>query len=340
MTVQLTTVLVIYCSLSYYTSAADVKYEEFAVLMPHVKPSTTETYLCSTVKLDEERTYYITDIKPNATSLTVHHMILFGCVKPKNYNKVWDCGQSESSGNYKLAQVCPDGLQVIHVWAKDAPEIQLPPGVGLITGNSTKYKYLVLQVHYHDVTKFVGDVTDDSGMILTYTETPTPGLAGIYMLTSGGSIPAGGEGHLEAACDFHQDRDVHPIAFRAHTHDLGKLVSGYKVTRNGQKYEWTLLGKKNPQLPQMFYPVNDTNVVIKKGDVIASRCTLYNNRSTVTNVGLTYDDAMCYFYLLFWINGTNMPENDICHSLGPPAWGWKDYPLDNIPPDASTPGKK
>jgi hypothetical protein len=51
----------------------------------------------------------------------------------------------------------------------------------------------------------------------------------------------------------------------------GKVVSGWKVDSNS---DWTLIGKKSPQVEQMFYPVADNSVEIKKGEVVAARCTM------------------------------------------------------------------
>lgn len=42
---------------------------------------------------------------------------------------------------------------------------------------------------------------------------------------------------------------IHPFAFRTHTHKLGKVVSGYRIDANEQ---WHLIGKGNPQLPQVW----------------------------------------------------------------------------------------
>ncbi|KOB78053.1 Uncharacterized protein OBRU01_03039, partial [Operophtera brumata] len=41
------------------------------------------------------------------------------------------------------------------------------------------------------------------------------------------------------------------------------LVSGYVVHQKDSGDEWRLLGKKNPQLPQMFYPVEDMSPIGK-----------------------------------------------------------------------------
>jgi Copper type II ascorbate-dependent monooxygenase, C-terminal domain len=48
----------------------------------------------------------------------------------------------------------------------------------------------------------------------------------------------------------------------------GKVVSGYKVTTdsNGQN-TWTLLGKRDPNTPQMFYPI-EVNVTVGYGDTL------------------------------------------------------------------------
>jgi len=50
----------------------------------------------------------------------------------------------------------------------------------------------------------------------------------------------------------------------------GRVVSGYRVRRNNKgQDEWTLIGKKNPMRPQMFYPV-ENNMTVTKGDKLVS----------------------------------------------------------------------
>ena len=48
-------------------------------------------------------------------------------------------------------------------------------------------------------------------------------------------------------------------------------MSGWKVT---DKKDWNLIGKRSPQLPQMFYPVADSEMTLTKGDIVAARCTM------------------------------------------------------------------
>lgn len=53
---------------------------------------------------------------------------------------------------------CSDGLQIIYAWAKDAPKLELPEGVGFKVGKNSPIKYLVLQVHYAHMEQFKGSL--------------------------------------------------------------------------------------------------------------------------------------------------------------------------------------
>lgn len=54
------------------------------------------------------------------------------------------CGQGSSS-------------QIIYAWARDAPPLVLPDGVGFKVGKDSPIKYIVLQVHYAHIDKFKGN---------------------------------------------------------------------------------------------------------------------------------------------------------------------------------------
>lgn len=73
--------------------------------------------------------------------------------------------------------------------------------------------------------------------------------AGVYLLGTNGRIEAQSTEHFEAACQLQEQVDIHPFAFRTHTHKLGKVVSGYRV--DGETGQWHLIGKHNPQQPQV-----------------------------------------------------------------------------------------
>ena len=86
---------------------------------------------------------------------------------------------------------------------------------------------------------------------------------------------------------------------------LGRVVSGYAV-HDGV---WNEIGRKNPRLPQMFYDVTGpTDLVIRDGDWIAARCTMYNRHNSDVEIGLTGNEEMCNLYLMFWVEG-DLPAN-------------------------------
>ena len=75
---------------------------------------------------------------------------------------------------------------------------------------------------------------------------------------------------------------MHPFAFRTHTHKHGRVVSGYRV--RGDK--WTEIGRGNPRRPQMFYGLTGPkDVVIRNGDSLAARCTMYNRHNSDVHMG-------------------------------------------------------
>ena len=86
--------------------------------------------------------------------------------------------------------------------------------------------------------------------------------------------------------------------------------------------EWTLLGIDDPQLPQMFNPVADNRTTLTGGDIIASRCTMYNFKDHAVYVGTTREDEMCNFYLMYWVEGDLLPSEKYCHTWGPPSYSW------------------
>ena len=70
---------------------------------------------------------------------------------------------------------------------------------------------------------------------------------------------------------------------------IGKVVSGWRVQNMSR---WDLIGKRNPQDPQMFYPVKDESVTLKKGDVVAARCSMVSYKKDYTFVVVCYQLAV------------------------------------------------
>ena len=219
-----------------------------------------DTYLCTAFKMPQKETEYIIEFLPNATMTTAHHILIYGCKVPGYYERdtpraVWDCGEMYSSQGthsaYRRSSVCSGTSSIIYAWAMDAPELILPQSVGFKVGKETDINFLVLQVHYAHVDRFIAGETDSSGITLSMV----PGhanvvtkRAGVLLLGTGGLIPASSYEHMETTCTISQSIELHPFAFRTHTHKLGKVVSGWFV-RDGH---WQLIGKRDPQKPQVI----------------------------------------------------------------------------------------
>lgn len=192
-----------------------------------------------------------------------------------------------SSGNMVSHSITPCGVgsnsQIIYAWARDAPKLSLPAGVGFKVGADSPIKYIVLQVHY--AHKFPDGKVDDSGVVMHYTETPQPKQAGIILLGTAGLVPPRAVEYMDSACKMREDKTIYPFAYRTHTHQLGKVVAGYRVRRGPDgRSDWVQLGKRDPLTPQMFYPIENADP-IKPGDILASRCTMESHRDRVTYTG-------------------------------------------------------
>ena len=294
--------------------------------------------------MDPTQEYYIVGFSPNSTQEIAHHMLLYGCSAPGSMDEVWNCGEMATGRQpgLKTAAPCGKGSQVVYAWARDAPRLDLPDGVGFKVGGLGPIQYLVLQVHYADVSPFVenADKVDESGITLHYTETPQPKAAGVFLLGTNGFIPPKSTEYMESACKINERVIMHPFAFRTHTHELGRVVAGYRVrTEANGKDKWSLIGKMNPMRPQMFYPVKDSNMIIQQGDVLAARCTMVSDRNRTTKIGATNEDEMCNFYIMYWMDGVESLKQKYCFTLGPPFYYWVRGPpnLNNIPDkDASS----
>ncbi|XP_039276410.1 peptidylglycine alpha-hydroxylating monooxygenase [Nilaparvata lugens] len=312
-----------------------LKVERYSLLMPNVVPNKPELYLCTPIKVNYTKNYYIVGFEPKASMDVAHHILLYGCTVPGSSDPVWDCGEmsnDNSDDNRVAASPCEQGSQVIYAWARDAPMLKLPEDVGFEVGGQSPIQYLVLQVHYAHIDSFKDGSTDDSGIFLHYTEEPMKRLAGVILLGTSGMIPPMSTEHMEAKCQIKENKTIHPFAFRTHTHSLGKVVSGYRVRsdENGDD-EWTLLGKHDPLKPQMFYPV-ENDVMVKPNDILAARCTMESHRQRVTYIGGTNKDEMCNFYVMYWVEGTTPLDQKYCFSRGPPFYYWhRDASLNHIP---------
>jgi len=315
--------------------------EKLNILMPDVIANHVDDYLCTSFKMDEDKPTYITAFNPSATSKDAHHILLFGCKEPGSNKKIWNCGEmaypdDDSAQNYENGPTCASGSSIIYAWAMDADKTELPKDVAFKVGGSTSIKYLVLQVHYSNIDKFQAGESDRSGLVLTTSPTPMPKTAGVLLLETGGAMSPRSLEVFEVACQIEQDIVMHPFAFRTHAHKLGLVNSGYRVRGENDDQEWTEIGRRSPQLPQMFYPTAN-DVTIKQGDYIAAMCTMFNSQSHIVRIGSTADDEMCNFYMMYWVDGDQLLDETVCSSPGPPNYYFghdQNLNVEKIPEDA------
>lgn len=309
----------------------DVKNVELR--MPQVQPQVPDIYLCHAMKAGDVSSY-ISGFIPHGDMRYAHHMLLFGCKEPGSTQDTWNCGEMHGADHsMAMSPPCSEETKIIYAWAMDAPELKLPEGVSFHIGGDSEIQYVVLQIHYTDVTRFQPphNEKDSSGVTLFSSPKPTPRLAGVYLLATGGDIPAQSTTYLETACPVEEDTVMHPFAYRVHAHTHGQVTAGYRI-RDGK---WVELGRQSPQKAQMFYPVTNPDVTVTKDDILAARCTMVNNENRTINIGSTQHDEMCNFYIMYWVDGETLPEEDYCVSDGDGWSSQESVHIENLPADAS-----
>lgn len=292
-------------------------YEE-TVRLPGFRPSYPNEYVCTAKKLDPETSYYIRGFSPADDNGAAHHILLYGCKSPGlKKQEVWLCGEmSESASeeetvNLQQGGVCGYGpSSILFAEAMQAGSYHLPDDVSFKIGKDTEVKYLVIQVHYKDVSKFGKDseLKDYSGIDIQYQKTPTKFSGGVLLLGSGGAIrPNRGPGDLETLdvmCPpdkIPRQHAIVPFAFRTHAHSYGVLISGFQVKTNpwSQQTTWTMIGRMSPKMEQTFYPCKK-DIVIEPTDNLFARCTYTNPTDKTVPIGPTSDDEMCNFYMMYY----------------------------------------
>lgn len=84
-------------------------------------------------------------------------MLLYGCPEPGSQERVWNCGgemshanDGEMSADTDISPVCQSDEKILYAWAHNAPNMELPEGVGFEVGGDTNVQYLVVQLHYNE----------------------------------------------------------------------------------------------------------------------------------------------------------------------------------------------
>ena len=82
MAATIRSVLFLLLATCYRSISADQDADTFPLLMPKVQPLQEEDYLCTPIRLSDEKTHFVTGFRPNSTHHIAHHMLVYGCEEP------------------------------------------------------------------------------------------------------------------------------------------------------------------------------------------------------------------------------------------------------------------
>ncbi|KAL3314741.1 hypothetical protein Ciccas_006631 [Cichlidogyrus casuarinus] len=255
--------------------------------MPGAQPTRPDQYICARIPYTSSEPTYITGFIPRANFSVVHHMMLLSCHDP--------VGLTEIVSPTSCDMPC---VNIIYVWANNAPQLELPTGVSFAMGPGTDIQSLVFQIHYKSALAYKDSFTS---IELRTSPHPTPRSAGVYLLYANeGRIPPDQDHvNIDLSCKFDATRPITVFAMRTHAHALGRAVSGYLMPNGGSQLQF--LGRGNPQWPQAFYSPKQLD------DVIMARC-MYDSKGMkrTTSMGSTHEDEMCNLYLMFHTRAGDM----------------------------------
>lgn len=108
---------------------------------------------------------------------------------------------------------------VLYGWGRNAEAVKYPSGVAFSIGEGTDITHLVLQIHYVS-----GRTLDDSsGIVLHLSEEASEKTASVLMYASFFVVPPGRDRHpIRNKCCYSGFEPIHTVAFRVHTHELGR----------------------------------------------------------------------------------------------------------------------
>uniref|UniRef100_A0AC35G258 Peptidylglycine monooxygenase n=1 Tax=Panagrolaimus sp. PS1159 TaxID=55785 RepID=A0AC35G258_9BILA len=228
---------------------------------------------------------YIVKFEPSASGDRVHHILLYGCAQPAYPSSFW-----------QGTATCAGMAHILYAWARNAPDLELPKDVAIPIGNQDDpVQYLVMQIHYSH--PFEGNVRDFSGIKLHLSPVRPKYIAQVFLFVSNEPIPP----KLDAAynnmsCYYRGNATLHPFAFRTHTHAMGRVVSAFLNHDN----EWQMIGKRNPQWPQLFQKL-EKPLEVKTGDFMAAMCRFdSHDKDKPVPMGAMGVDEMCNFYMMFY----------------------------------------
>jgi peptidylamidoglycolate lyase len=198
-----------------------------------------DTYTYTSVLMPDDD-HYIHRFEPRASSLVVHHMLLFGCKGAASKTlRTREGGMfsDNDGGGQPRGAVCAgsDPEPFIFGWGKDAPDLHLPDGIGFRVGGDFGFKTLVLETHY--LEKFAPNLSTNGTLAHDANEDPMSGVTvhlrpgvprrfmSVLAYAQGFVLPPNERRtEVKTVCAYTDSAPLSAYAFRVHTHALGVEV--------------------------------------------------------------------------------------------------------------------
>lgn len=248
----------------------------------------------------------VQDILP--TGNDQFHYTFHGCETHSYWNEAsnqstWECNRSIGEvglSNLPLdPRYCGPGYEeIIFSKGHERPMFQIPPGFGFRIGSGSRVNYLVVNMHYHNLSDAAwgNNWQGNSGVrVFTRASRPNKRIKPIHSFVAdvtSGHVPGRAISRIEAACEVDNEAGaMHPIAIWTHTHLQTRAINIWKVDR--RTGDWDYMGSKFPnqygtgsrEEKLVYYLHTRPEMVFLKGDSLAFECTVNITMKEERNFG-------------------------------------------------------
>lgn len=258
---------------------------------------------------DDAGLFWFESIIDNTENL--HHWILYATEnKTREHGTTAGCNAAQT------------GAYFVAGWAPGSDNGVATPDVALDLPSGPRAG-LILEVHYYNNT---GKQAEDASGIrfCTGKKSARPHLAAVHQLgTEGICVPPGQKADAVGMCNPRTDMgDIHITGVWPHMH---KTARHMKVTINRADGSKEVIHDEPFDFnSQIFYPLTD--VVLRAGDTVETRCTFENDGTTEVHYGERTQDEMCYAFTPAWPAGAlanapsplSNPSTEIGNRCGDP----------------------
>lgn len=209
----------------------------------------------------------------------------------------------------------------------------MPQGYGYEVGRDVGLNFIVVSAYYLAPEQ---ERRDDVSFHLSVVEKnfDTQNLSPVrsLMLRIIDTIPGKSVKSIENFYVVKDDVSLQPLKFAIHTHAVGSKSEMWIVSRDGV---WSRIGQHTKTTDEdfptnVFFDVENPDRRIVKGDVIALRCMLTNEREMEMELSHIYSE-MCRGYLLYGSKNSNkLPVDTITVDnvdVRAAKWSWLNHTL-------------